>query len=61
MTDADLKLLLDLAESELKKKVTREEALQDFIDAGIMDKDGTYTEPYKDLAKVIKPINSNLL
>ena len=60
MTDADIKHLLDLAERKLKEKVTKEEALESFVRAGIMDKDGNYTEPYKNLATVIKPLDPNL-
>ena len=60
MTDADYKRLRDLAAELLKKPTTREEALQNFIDAGIMDKDGNYTEPYKNLAKITKTIDPNL-
>ena len=60
MTDADYKRLRELAAEELRKPITREEALQNFIDAGIMDKDGNFTEPYKNLAKVIKSIDPNL-
>ena len=60
MTDTQYKKLREFLAEELKKPVTREEALQNFIDAGIMDKDGNFTEPYKNLAKITKPIDPNL-
>lgn len=46
-----------LAENELKKKYSKEESLQMFISAGILDKDGNFTEPYQNLAKYVKYTN----
>ena len=60
MSDADYKRLRDLFAEELKKPVTKEEALRELMEAGIMDKDGNFTEPYKNLASVITPIDPNL-
>jgi hypothetical protein len=51
MSDKDIQRLMDLAKEELLKPCTKEEALQQLIDAGIFDKDGNYTEPYKALAE----------
>jgi len=56
MSENDIKYLMDIAREERKKGVTREEALCSFIDAGILDKDGNFTEPYQNLARVITPI-----
>lgn len=39
--------MMDLAESLRQRKLSREEALQGLIDAGILDENGNYTEPYK--------------
>jgi hypothetical protein len=39
--------MMDLAVSLRQRKLTREEALQDLVDAGIFDENGNYTEPYK--------------
>ncbi len=49
MSEKDLQLLIDLAEAKLKKGVTKEDALQSFIAAGILDESGDYTAPYKEL------------
>ncbi|MGN6417716.1 MAG: hypothetical protein ACTHMC_09510 [Pseudobacter sp.] len=47
--DALYERLMNHAKSLIGRKLTREQALQELIDAGIMDKDGNYTEPYKAL------------
>jgi hypothetical protein len=49
MSDKDLELLLELAEEKLKSKVSKEEAMQSFVAAGILNQDGAYTDPYKQL------------
>jgi hypothetical protein len=56
MSEQDIKNLTDLAKEELEKGVTREEALSTFMEAGILDKEGNFTEPYQILASVITPI-----
>lgn len=33
---------------------TKEEALQNLIDAGILDKNGNFTKPYKNLGRYIR-------
>ena len=50
MSEKDLQLLIELAK-ELEKSLTKEEALKSFIAAGILDKAGNYTQPYKELEK----------
>lgn len=50
MSEKDLQLLIELAK-ELGKSLTKEEALKSFIAAGILDKTGNYTQPYKELEK----------
>ena len=47
MSEKDYNVLMELAEELLKEKVTREEALQTFIRAGILDENGNYTKPYE--------------
>lgn len=47
MDEKDFQSLMDFLKEEAKKVVTKEEALQSLINAGIFDKDGNYTEPYK--------------
>ena len=56
MSEKDIKNLMDLADEKLKKGFTREEALRSFQDAGILDKDGNFTLPYQNLARVMKPV-----
>ena len=55
MSSKDLKKINDLAKTELTRvtSMTKEEARQRLIDAGIFNKNGKYTPPYKNLAKAI--------
>jgi len=53
MSDKDLNILIELAQEKLKKGVSKEEALNSFIAAGIMDDKGAYTEPYKELETIV--------
>jgi len=54
MSDQDLKKLSDLAKEKLKAGRTKEQALQSFIDAGIMNEKGEYTKPYAILETLVK-------
>jgi hypothetical protein len=58
MSEKDYQRLMDImAESlEKAKHYTKEEALAVLIRAGLLDKDGNFTEPYKHLATVVKSI-----
>jgi hypothetical protein len=56
MSDKDLKKLIDIAKAKLKVTPTKEEALQSFISAGIMNEKGEYTQPYAILSKVVKTV-----
>jgi hypothetical protein len=49
MSDKELQMLIELAKAELKKGCTREEARRSLYDAGIYDKNGNFTKPYKHL------------
>ena len=49
MSEKDIQLLIELAESKIQSGVTREEALETFVGAGIMDENADYTEAYRDL------------
>jgi hypothetical protein len=51
MSEKDVQVLIDLAE-ELAKTLTKEEALKSLVAAGILDKNGNYTKPYKELGKI---------
>ncbi len=53
MSDKDLNILIELAQEKLKKGVSREEALNSFIAAGILNDKGEYTEPYKELEAIV--------
>lgn len=54
MSEEDIRNLENIAIEKIKNGVTREEALESFIRAGILDKNGNYTEPYKILEKAIR-------
>ena len=54
MSDQDLKRLSDLAKEQLKAGRTKEQALQSFINAGIMNAKGEYTKPYAILQTLVK-------
>lgn len=51
------KEIMEMLERDLKKKYTKEESLQFFVRAGILDKDGNFTAPYQNLAKYVKYTN----
>jgi hypothetical protein len=53
MSDKEIKELTDLAKDRLKRKVSKEEALQTFMMAGILDKNGQFTEHYPHLAAAV--------
>jgi hypothetical protein len=55
MSDKELKKLADLAKEKLKSGITREQALESFVSAGIMNEKGEFTKPYTILESVIKP------
>ena len=55
MSEKDYQRLMDLADELLKKthSYTKEEALRDLYNAGILDKEGNFTKPYENLARVV--------
>ena len=54
MSDQDLKRLSVLAKEQLKAGRTKEQALQSFVSAGIMNEKGEYTKPYAILQTLVK-------
>jgi len=56
MSNKEIKLINDLAKEQLKKGITREEALNSLVHAGILTPNGAFTKPYKNLGKVVKPL-----
>jgi hypothetical protein len=52
MSDKDIELLIELANAKLDKGVSKQEALNSLINAGILNNEGTYTEPYKELEEI---------
>lgn len=52
MSDKDLELLVELAKEKLRKGVSKEDAIESFVKAGIMDSQGEYTEPYRQLEEL---------
>ncbi|MEJ0103561.1 MAG: hypothetical protein WDO19_13860 [Bacteroidota bacterium] len=53
MSEKDIKRLEDLAKNKLQKGVSKEEALRSLQQAGILDKKGDFTSPYKNLARIV--------
>jgi len=49
MSDTDIKRLMDIAKNGLRKKRSKEEILNTFVLAGILNLDGTYTDNYPNL------------
>ena len=47
-----VELHLELAKKLMAQKRTKAEILADFVGAGIMDVNGEFTEPYKELRKL---------
>lgn len=47
MSEKDFNLLMDLFDPELCKDVSKEEALQSLVNAGILDASGNLTKPYE--------------
>ncbi|WP_200940332.1 hypothetical protein [Pedobacter sp. Leaf194] len=52
MSDKDIDLLIELANAKLNKGVSGKEALDSFVNAGILNTAGTYTEPYRELEEI---------
>jgi hypothetical protein len=52
MDDKDYQKLMEIAEKRLKKGYTEEEAQRALYNAGIYDKNGNFTKPYKNLDKI---------
>jgi hypothetical protein len=55
MSEKDFQKLMELADKKLREKVTKEEALRSFVNAGILDDNGNFTEPYSHLATAVRP------
>jgi hypothetical protein len=51
MDEKDIKLHMELAERLLQeaKTWTKEQALASLVSAGILDENGEYTQPYKEM------------
>ncbi|HEV2483402.1 MAG TPA: hypothetical protein VGS79_27245 [Puia sp.] len=47
MSEEEFQLLMDLFKRKAEETYTKEESLAILVRAGIFDKDGNYTEPYK--------------
>ena len=54
MTDREIQIIQDHARKKLTQRLTREEALLSLQRAGILDKNGNYTKPYKILERITK-------
>lgn len=59
MTQEEINALTQLAKDGLKKVSSKEEALEIFVKAGILDKNGKFTKPYKNLGTFMDQQNSS--
>ena len=57
MTEKEIKHLEQIAINARKRITTPEEALRSLIRAGILDKDGNWAKPYKNLGRAIGKLN----
>lgn len=55
MSEKDLKILNDIArkQRDLVNKMSKKDAMKMLVDAGIFQKDGKYSKPYKNLERAI--------
>ncbi|MCW3085313.1 MAG: hypothetical protein JWP12_2679 [Bacteroidetes bacterium] len=53
MSQKEIDELIKLAQDQIKNGVTKEEALETFIGAGILNEQGQFTELYKNLDAII--------
>lgn len=49
MNEKDIQNLIELAESKIRDGVSKEEALESLVGAGILDTDGNFTAHYEAL------------
>ena len=57
-TRKDIENLYRIAAEARKRITTPEEALRTLIRAGILDKDGNHTKPYKNLGRAVRKFNA---
>jgi hypothetical protein len=57
MTEREIKHLEQMATNSRKRITNREEALLFLMRAGIFDKDGNWTKPYKNLGRAVRKLN----
>jgi hypothetical protein len=53
MSDKEIQILIEWAQQKIANPVSPEEALANFVEAGILNPDGSFTEPYQALASFI--------
>jgi hypothetical protein len=53
MSDRELKKISELARQKIKSDISKTDALESFVYAGILKKNGEFTKPYKNLGSVI--------
>lgn len=49
MDEKDIQKLIELAEAKIREGISREEALNSLVSAGILDTDGNFTSYYEAL------------
>ncbi len=52
MTDKDFKVLEEFTKRLLETPISKQEALEKLQSAGIFDKDGNFTPPYRNLERL---------
>ena len=57
MSDKEIQILIEWLQQRIANPVSPEEALADFVEAGILNPDGTFTENYPTLALLSKSTN----
>lgn len=53
MSQKEINNLIELAQEKIKNGVSKEEALDTFISAGILDKNAQFTKEYENLETII--------
>lgn len=53
MTEKEIQMLIQLAKDRLANPRSKEEILCTFINAGILDENGNFTEPFKHLSNAM--------
>lgn len=53
MSDKEIQYLIELAEERIANPVSKKEALANFVRVGILNPDGSFTEPYRQFPQAL--------